>query len=71
LAVEAHIRHEHTEYEALMEDRKMERVGARKVVWEEVKRMRDQWAGRKENVDEGREEEEEREVKEVEVIDLT
>lgn len=63
-----------------MEDRKMEREGARKAVWEEVKRMRDQWAGRTQEPErpEGAEEGEDvkvRKVKvkevEVEVIDLT
>lgn len=81
LAVEAHIRHEHTEYERLMEDEGMEREGARKKVWGEVKRVRDEWAGRVERVErskgDGVEEVketvrvEEIEVKEVEVIDLT
>ncbi|KAE8555158.1 hypothetical protein EYB25_003706 [Talaromyces marneffei] len=43
LAVEAHIRHEHTEYERLMEAEGMEREGARGKVWENVKRIGDQW----------------------------
>ena len=46
LAVEAHIRHEHTEYERLFEEEGMEREGARKNVWGEVKRVRDEWAGK-------------------------
>jgi hypothetical protein len=72
LAVEAHIRHEHTEYERLMEDEGMEREGARRRVWGEVRRVRDEWAGRVGRAGEdGEGEEVEMEVKEVEVIDLT
>lgn len=80
LAVEAHIRHGHTEYERLMDDEKMEREGARKRVWGEIKRVRDEWAGRVEKAREDEVEEVEGveeiemkkvEVKKVEVIDLT
>jgi hypothetical protein len=71
LAVEAHIRHEHTEYERLLEDDGMEREGARKVVWGEVKRIRDQWAGKIKSAREDGKGDKVEEVKEVEVIDLT
>lgn len=72
LAVEAHIRHEHTAYERLMEDEGIEREGARKRVWGEVRRVRDEWAGRVGRAGEdGVGEEVEVEVKQVEVIDLT
>ena len=79
LAVEAHIRHEHTAYERLMEDEGIEREGARKRVWGEVRRVRDEWAGRvgsarEDEVEEVKEAvgvEEMEGMKEVEVIDLT
>ncbi|EED22333.1 conserved hypothetical protein [Talaromyces stipitatus ATCC 10500] len=59
LAVEAHVRHEHTEYEKLMSEGGMNREEAREVVWKEVKTIRDGWA--KGKVKEA----------EVEAIDLT
>lgn len=80
MAVEAHIRHEHTEYERLMEDKRVEREGARKKVWGDVKRIRNEWAGNiKDTPEEGddseveevEEEKKVKEVQEVEVIDLT
>ncbi|KUL90102.1 hypothetical protein ZTR_02001 [Talaromyces verruculosus] len=85
LAVEAHIRHEHTAYERLMEDEGIEREGARKRVWGEVRRLRDEWAGsvgraREDEVEEVKEAvgveeiegmKEMEGMKEVEVIDLT
>lgn len=80
LAVEAHIRHEHTEYERLMEDKRVEREGARKKVWGDVKRIRNEWAGNIKDtpedgddseVEEVEEEKKVKEVQEVEVIDLT
>lgn len=42
LAVEAHIRHVHTQYEALLEGG-MEREDAREKVWEEVKQVKKRW----------------------------
>ncbi|KAK2813864.1 hypothetical protein FQN50_000265 [Emmonsiellopsis sp. PD_5] len=44
LAVEAHIRHVHTEYEALL-DGGVEREEARERVWSAVKRIKAIWAG--------------------------
>lgn len=65
LAVEAHIRHEHTEYERLMQEEGVERGEARKRVWGEVRRVRDEWTGKIKGA------REDGEVEEVEVIDLT
>ncbi|RAO67765.1 uncharacterized protein BHQ10_003777 [Talaromyces amestolkiae] len=69
LAVEAHIRHEHTGYERLMQEEDVGREEARRRVWGEVRRARDEWAG---TIADAREDGEvEEAVKEVEVIDLT
>ena len=73
LAVEAHIRHEHTGYERLMQEEGTEREEARRRVWGEVRRIRDEWAGKIANARENGEVEEavEEAVEEIEVIDLT
>ncbi|KAI5301051.1 hypothetical protein KEM55_002813 [Ascosphaera atra] len=47
LAVEAHIRHCHTEYDRMLREG-IHREDAREMVWEEVGRIRDEWAGRQE-----------------------
>ena len=43
LAVEAHIRHVHTEYDKLIKDG-MDRDDARDVVWDTVKKIKEGWA---------------------------
>lgn len=45
LAVDAHIRHEHTEYERLLGDG-VERAEARERVWGLVRRIRELWEGK-------------------------
>lgn len=43
LAVEAHIRHVHTDYDKLIEDG-MDRDDARDVVWDTIKEVKESWA---------------------------
>ncbi|OJD19575.1 hypothetical protein AJ78_00432 [Emergomyces pasteurianus Ep9510] len=50
LAVDAHIRHVHTDYEKLLEDG-VERADARERVWGTVKKVRALWEGKKEDVE--------------------
>lgn len=47
LAVEAHIRHEHTPYEKVLREGISDRDEARELVWPAVQRIRDEWAGKK------------------------